>query len=627
VRPPRLVILMLALSAGLLVACDDGRQASPTATPQPIPSPVAIRDEPQGVGLEDPDFEALPGATAYFGRLGGTVFRIEMPDEWNGRLVLYMHGFQGLAQQASVEEPSLRYFLIRHGYAWGASSYSSTALIPGRAADETAALWDEFVRRFGRPQRSYVTGFSMGGAATHIAAERYADRFDGALGMCGFAGQPAITQIIGDFFYTGAFVAGVTQQEFDANDVYTLIETRVKPALRDPARHEQWKRMLIDMTGGPRALVDEGFAMEEETNWERAPILIGFGLAYNQGREYAFGPGAGVSSAAFNAGVVRKPPAAPEQLANFNEGNLVTGDLRMPMLTIHTTGDWQVPIDQQHTLRRAVESAGKGDLLVQRAIRAPEHCGFMESEWARGLEDLRAWVERGVRPDGEDLTGGDLRDAGRKFTLSPRFGSDEAAAVPGAGERLTIRGALTRDGQPLRAFVWVDVLDGDHAQVCSFPGTPADDGRYERVIAADAEYRGCGAPGRKVRIAGWDDGLLYATSLLDWPEGGGTVTFDAALSPSAGSGGGLYGNITMASGDLVDSNTLIEAYAGDVLCGRTSTPPVVIQFSSRDFYDLELNHAIAGCEGGEYTVRADGETIGDVAVGAESVRFDVVMED
>ena len=80
----------------ILVACSDdgGSDESPaaTATPRPIPTPVAFAKEPQGAEQGDPAFEALPGATAHFGRLGGAIYQIEMPDDWNGRLVLYIHG-------------------------------------------------------------------------------------------------------------------------------------------------------------------------------------------------------------------------------------------------------------------------------------------------------------------------------------------------------------------------------------------------------------------------------------------------------------------------------------------------------------------------------------------------------
>ena len=165
-----------------------------------LPPPVEVPQEPAGVTLDDPSFEASPGARADYGRLGGTVYQIEVPDRWNGRLVLHMHGYGELAASTGVSPPGIRRWLIGHGYAWGASSFSSTSLIPGTAADETAALWDLFARRYGRPSRTYVTGQSMGGAGTTVASERYGNRFDGALALCGAASQTPALRIATDFF-------------------------------------------------------------------------------------------------------------------------------------------------------------------------------------------------------------------------------------------------------------------------------------------------------------------------------------------------------------------------------------------------------------------------------------------
>ena len=181
------------------VACG-GDSDHPSSTPtrsvdtRPLPSPVAYRPNPEGVTLADPTFEPIAGAHADFGRLGGSVYQIEMPDNWNGRFLLYMHGYGELASEARVGPPDIRRYLIGHGWAWGASSFSSTMLIPSRAADETAALWDYFAQKYGRPSETYVTGESMGGAATNIAAERYPERFDGALALCGSAGVPTASQ-------------------------------------------------------------------------------------------------------------------------------------------------------------------------------------------------------------------------------------------------------------------------------------------------------------------------------------------------------------------------------------------------------------------------------------------------
>ena len=241
----------------------------------PLPDPVAVREQPDGVTLADPAFEALPGARADYGTLGGAAYRIEMPDNWNGRLLLWMHGFEDFASEASATAPDFRRSLIARGFAWGASSFSSTSLIPGRAADETAALWDHFVSEYGRPTWTYVAGLSMGGWAAHIAAERYGDRFDGALGLCGAAGTTPGLRVGAEFFVAAAYVAGVTQDEFDAApSVVDLIEQRIRPALADPQQHALFENILIDLTGGPRAFDREGIHDEEETNWRRATLGV-----------------------------------------------------------------------------------------------------------------------------------------------------------------------------------------------------------------------------------------------------------------------------------------------------------------------------------------------------------------
>src|SRR5262245_10575176 len=77
------------VSAGLfaafaIVATGCGSGGNGPAMPRPIPSPVAVRQQPDGIALGDPTFEALPGARADFGRLSGAVYEIEVPDRWNG---------------------------------------------------------------------------------------------------------------------------------------------------------------------------------------------------------------------------------------------------------------------------------------------------------------------------------------------------------------------------------------------------------------------------------------------------------------------------------------------------------------------------------------------------------------
>jgi hypothetical protein len=84
-------------------------------------------------------------------------------------------------------------------------------------------------------------------------------------------------------------------------------------------------------------------------------------------------------------------------------------------MAIHGTGDLFVPISLQQRYRKIVDDAGRGELLVQRAMRRAGHCNFTDEERTRAFDDLVAWVATGVQPAGEDLSG-DLSDAGRAFT-------------------------------------------------------------------------------------------------------------------------------------------------------------------------------------------------------------------
>ncbi|MFC7640713.1 hypothetical protein ACFQX6_06650 [Streptosporangium lutulentum] len=72
--------------------------AAATACAPPTPS-----ETQPGYTVADPwceypsgrPFTALPGATAHAGVKQGAAYRIEVPANWNGELVLYAHGYRG----------------------------------------------------------------------------------------------------------------------------------------------------------------------------------------------------------------------------------------------------------------------------------------------------------------------------------------------------------------------------------------------------------------------------------------------------------------------------------------------------------------------------------------------------
>ena len=86
------------------------------------------------------------------------------------------------------------------------------------------------------------------------------------------------------------------------------------------------------------------------------------------------------------------------------------------MLTLHETGDAWVPLSLEQSYRRRTIAAGMAHLLVQRAYRAPSHCAFDGLVREQAFDDLVAWMERGVKPEGEDLLASDLSRVGMKWT-------------------------------------------------------------------------------------------------------------------------------------------------------------------------------------------------------------------
>jgi len=631
--------LLLAASAcsGGGNSARPGSSSTPDTTgTRPIPPPVSVRPEPDNVTLADPKFDALPAARADFGRLAGAVYQIEMPDHWNGRLVLFMHGFGEFRSEARVGPPDIRAYLVAQGYAWGSSSFSSTGWVPGRATDETAALWDHFTATYGRPQRTYVIGESMGGAAANIAAERYPDRFDGALALCGSAGATSGVSNPVDVFVVGAFVAGVTQAEYDAaTDIGALIRDRIRPALEDPQRRDRFERIMVDLSGGPRPFDREGIRAEAENDWHRAELAVAAGVVPHHDSPYRLGPTSDVSDAEFNRGVLHLR-TNDDAFRAFVADNEATGRLAVPLLTMHTTGDGQVPIEDARILQRLIDAAGRRDLLVQRVIRDAGHCGFTNLEQVAGFEALVGWVEHGARPDGNNVLTVDLDAPRPSFELAPRPGTREADAVVGASDRVVIRGTATVDGVPLDArFFGAEVVHDGLMTSCQYELSSVAGGAFELTVLADTEQSGCGAGGSKIVFWTYvgDSQLteLHSTDELPWP-GPGTATATVSFSSTAPLGAStdttsFVGEVLDASGHYVAPGTRIEAFVGDVRCGETSTR----RTGSFSGYTMAVAgpDAVAGCTAGApLSFRVDGQPARERAtndLGQQRSPFDLTL--
>ncbi len=379
--------------------------------------------------VRDPFFEALGGASAEWGYYPGGAYRIEVPTAWNGGLVLFAHGYRGEGPDIFVSDSPIREHLIANGYAWAASSYRGNSYRPDWGVDDTLALRDRFVARYGKPRWTILHGQSMGGHILVASLEQHPDVYQAALSECG------VMTGIGEFDYLAAYTAAADYLSgvglLTAPDTATfgkLIDDQFLPTMGVPGayteRGMQFDSVVKYLTGGDLAFREQGLAQFYTRDLSRfgepaaAPPSAPARRALNtRDVRFEIDPGLGVSAAQLNAAVRRFDSApgarSPDQDPVFAD---FTGKLSVPVLSIHNTGDAFVPFKFEQDYRQKTIAAGTSEMLVQRAIRRAGHCNFSAGERNLAFDDLIAWLERGTRPDGEDVLTADTAHLGVEWT-------------------------------------------------------------------------------------------------------------------------------------------------------------------------------------------------------------------
>lgn len=353
------------------------------------------------------------------GNIGpGSRYALFVPTNWNGDLALYAHGFVDAA--APVELPTaddvepLRDELVALGYAVAYSSYSENGLAVKDGAIRTQQLRGIFVSKFGAPERTYLLGHSLGGLVAIMLAEQHPDLYAGVLPMCGMLGGSqaeidyvANVRVLFDFCYPdalpgdvlnvpapdvyplsaviGAVVGAITGNP-DCAGIITLIDQTPVPF--DSPEHfvESFVRAIGFNFRGFEDVFDRThnhspFDNSTTVYTSSSPLVPGFLLG------------------AINATVDRfeSTPDADRYLMHYYKP---TGNLKIPVLTLHNLLDPVVPFFHEEMYQQTVAAAGNSDLLVQRTITSPlyGHCDFGVDTMVDAFVDLVNWVENGVTP-------------------------------------------------------------------------------------------------------------------------------------------------------------------------------------------------------------------------------------
>jgi hypothetical protein len=455
-RPIALLHLAVLASSIFIAACGGSDSAPPAAAPPAATAPpvVAAPEEsrPQDTrtfnATATTTFPALATATGdisdvtttsrWAGVLGGASYRVEVPATWNGKLVMYTHGFRGTGPTLTVDNPPLRRYFIENGYAWAASSYSKNYYDVRAGIEDTNALALEFnkiaasnSRTLAAPSKVYITGFSMGG---HIAGAAIEDetaataknkvKYAGAVPMCGVMGDTELFNTFGAMQVTAQAVAGVPSYPTTkwseiaglvTGTLFSSFPSAASPSaqITPTATGVKYVSVLKNLTGGDRPIFDLGLAFGGSfpapygtfgSDGTLDGILTKNILDTNSFTYVIDGDAAG--SAALNKSA-QKLTAVADANRLRTDGlrwvPKVNGEFKIPVVSIHTLGDLFVPFNMQQIYQKRVAAKGNSSWLVQRAIRGASHCDFTVAEQVDAFDAMIKWERDGVKPAGDDV--------------------------------------------------------------------------------------------------------------------------------------------------------------------------------------------------------------------------------
>jgi pimeloyl-ACP methyl ester carboxylesterase len=383
---------------------------------------------------------AVPLPADLQGELGAVPYRIRVPANWNGTLIVYAHGYgETTLPLALAPLPADVDALLAKGFALAASRFGGGVPVPPlvlagyqvkEGMQNSVALTGAFRETFGRPLRTILWGKSLGGLIALGLIEKFPGLYDGAVALCAAgAGTPRRFDLFLDITLAYKAAFGWVPEWGSPGDLRDDLDymTDVRPYVpaQNPGNLGLWEFIRLvnrlprdsyyfSPTGLPERVQNLYFALAVRAELERR---AGGPVAENIGREYtlsdadkAYLAGLGVDADALLAEMNRWTNITSDRNARNYAAHYVdpSGDIRRPVLTVHTTGDALAPFNHESAYFASVGHMGNGDLLMQQftaGYRTPGgavvngHCTFTSAQNVAGIDAMVSWLDTGDRPE------------------------------------------------------------------------------------------------------------------------------------------------------------------------------------------------------------------------------------
>lgn len=345
--------------------------------------------------------QTVKGPLTNEGDIGGAAYRIDIPENWNGGLVMFAHGYR-IAGRDSPFNLGLVKIAGEMGLAVAQSEYTRQGWAAREGLLDTEALRRFFVDQYGETYPTIIAGQSQGAAITYATIERFPEVYDGALPMCG-AGTSALDffknrvfdmRVLFDYYFPGLPGSAVEfpEGESDMQQIGIAIAKLVAENSEKAGRFAEMVNLSsAEAIPGTLAFWTEILReLQERTG----------GNAFSNRDTIYSGSD---DDAKLNREIARFD-AAPEAVEYLREWVTITGEIADPVLAVHTMVDDLIPPPIANAYADKALMAGNAGLYVQHYVENVGHCNFTAAEYKAALEDLVAWIESGEKPAARNLT-------------------------------------------------------------------------------------------------------------------------------------------------------------------------------------------------------------------------------
>jgi hypothetical protein len=374
----------------------------------------------------------------------GAKYLIQVPSNWNGTLFLYSHGYvvPGNDNPAQdVGDPATGAFLLGSGFALAGSSYAHTGWAIQEALVDQIQVLDVFDADFGKPKQTIAWGHSLGGIITAGLVQNNPGRFTAAQPMCGVLAGGVATwnaALDAEFAFKTLLAPTSALQLVDITDPnanFTLAEELLGAAQATPQGRARiaLASAFGDTPGWFTPLSPEpaptDFVSQEQNQflWDQQvdfPFVFAFRaelearaggnvswntdvdygvqllLSPNRDEVWALYQTAGLSLEEDIETLNRaaRIKAKPRAVRYLEQNIIFDGEIHIPVLTMHTTGDGLVINENETAYRTIVDLAGNRNFLRQTFVSRAGHCTFTPAETIAAVGTLLTRVGTGQWP-------------------------------------------------------------------------------------------------------------------------------------------------------------------------------------------------------------------------------------